>query len=77
MNETDPAKLWEFYFQPTEVEQAFKELKGDRALRPIYHPLDRRIEAHIFCELWNAIREDDVYLSSNPRSWASALSVVR
>ena len=29
LTETDPAKLWEFYLQLTEVEQAFKELKGD------------------------------------------------
>ena len=48
LTETDPAKLWEFYLQLTEVEQAFKELKGDLAVRPIHHQLDRRIEAHIF-----------------------------
>jgi len=48
LTETDPAKLWEFYLQLTEVEQAFKELKGDLAVRPIYHQLERRIEAHIF-----------------------------
>ena len=45
---TDPAKLWEFYLQLTEVEQAFKELKGDLAVRPIYHQLESRIESHIF-----------------------------
>jgi transposase len=44
----DPAKLWEYYIQLTEVEQAFKELKGDLSLRPIYHQNDQRIEAHIF-----------------------------
>jgi transposase len=43
----DPAKLWEHYIQLTEVEQAFKELKGDLAVRPIYHQTDPRIEAHI------------------------------
>jgi transposase len=43
-----PAKLWEFYIQLTEVEQAFKELKSDLAIRPIYHQKDERIEAHIF-----------------------------
>jgi transposase len=48
LTETDPAKLWEFYLQLTEVEQAFKELKGDLALRPIHHQLARRIEAHVF-----------------------------
>jgi hypothetical protein len=31
-----------------EVEQAFKELKGDLAIRPVYHQTDERIEAHIF-----------------------------
>ena len=31
-----------------EVEQAFKELKNDLSIRPIYHQRDTRIEAHIF-----------------------------
>ena len=48
LSDRDPAKLWAFYLQLTEVEQAFKELKGDLAVRPIHHQLDRRIEAHIF-----------------------------
>ena len=43
-----PAELWAFYVQLTEVEQAFKELKGDLAIRPVYHQTDERIEAHIF-----------------------------
>jgi hypothetical protein len=30
------------------VEQAFKNLKDDLAVRPIYHQTDARIEAHIF-----------------------------
>ena len=30
------------------MEQAFKELKGDLAIRPIHHQLERRIESHIF-----------------------------
>ena len=48
MTDTDPARLWEFYLQLTEVEQAFKELKHDLAIRPVYHQKDSRIEAHIF-----------------------------
>ncbi len=44
----DPAELWNHYIQLTEIEQAFKELKGDLAIRPIYHQTDERIEAHIF-----------------------------
>ncbi len=43
-----PALLWQFYIQLTEVEQAFKELKNDLAIRPVYHQKDARIEAHIF-----------------------------
>ena len=45
---SDPAMLWEYYIQLTEIEQAFKELKSDLAIRPIYHQTDERIEAHIF-----------------------------
>jgi len=41
-------ELWQFYIQLTEVEAAFKNLKGDLALRPIHHQLESRIEAHIF-----------------------------
>lgn len=48
LTETDPAKLWSFYLQLVAVEEAFKNLKGDLAIRPIFHQLDRRIEAHIF-----------------------------
>lgn len=44
----DPALLWRQYILLTEVEQAFKELKGDLSIRPIYHQKDERIEAHIF-----------------------------
>lgn len=44
----DPAALWRYYIQLTEIEQAFKELKSDLAIRPIYHQTDERIEAHIF-----------------------------
>ena len=48
LSDKDPARLWRYYIQLTEIEQAFKELKGDLAIRPVYHQLDHRIEAHIF-----------------------------
>lgn len=48
LTETDPVKVWEFYLQLVEVEEAFKNLKGDLCIRPIFHQLQRRIEAHIF-----------------------------
>jgi transposase len=44
----DPGRLWQFYIQLTQVEAAFKDLKDDLSLRPIFHQLERRIEAHIF-----------------------------
>jgi hypothetical protein len=36
LTEEDPAELWEYYMQLTQVEEAFKNLKGDLALRPVY-----------------------------------------
>jgi hypothetical protein len=46
--EQAPATLWEYYLQLTHGEEAFKHLKGDLAIRPLYHQLEHRIEAHIF-----------------------------
>jgi transposase len=44
----EPAQLWQFYMLLVEVESAFKTLKDDLGLRPIFHQLEKRIEAHIF-----------------------------
>jgi len=44
----EPATLWELYMRLVQVEDAFKVLKGDLAVRPIHHQLLPRIEAHIF-----------------------------
>ena len=44
----DPAKLWEYYIQLVAVEEAFRNLKGDLAIRPVFHQDETRIEAHIF-----------------------------
>ena len=44
----DPAHLWSLYLHLVEIEQVFKELKSDLAIRPIHHQLENRIEAHIF-----------------------------
>src|SRR6267154_778345 len=48
LTETDPALLWQYYIQLVAVEEAFKNLKGDLAIRPVFHHHERRIEAHIF-----------------------------
>ena len=44
----DPATLWRLYMRLVEIEQAFKELKHELAIRPIFHRREERIEAHIF-----------------------------
>lgn len=48
LSDQEPQKMWQLYIHLTQVEAAFKDLKGDLSLRPIYHQLERRIEAHIF-----------------------------
>jgi hypothetical protein len=48
LTENDPALLWQYYTQLVAVEEAFKNLKGDLAIRPVFHQEQRRVEAHIF-----------------------------
>jgi transposase len=47
LTEEDPAKLWDHYLQLVGIEEAFKTLKGDLAIRPVFHQIEERIEAHI------------------------------
>ena len=44
----DPDELWRYYMQLVAVEEAFRTLKGDLGLRPIFHQKPSRIEAHLF-----------------------------
>ena len=48
LTETKPDVIWERYVLLTQVEAAFKSLKSDLAVRPVYHQLEHRVEAHIF-----------------------------
>ena len=48
LTSADPKMLWEYYLQLTNIEAAFKNLKDDLQIRPIYHQKEDRIEAHIF-----------------------------
>ena len=43
----DPTALWALYLQLTPIEAAFKTLKSELGLRPIYHQVENRVEAHI------------------------------
>lgn len=44
----EPAILWERYMQLVQIEESFRNLKGDLGLRPIWHQAQSRIEAHVF-----------------------------
>lgn len=44
----DPELIWRCYMQLCFVEEAFRTLKGDLGLRPIFHQRPHRIEAHLF-----------------------------
>jgi transposase len=48
LTETDPKLLWEYYLQLVAIEAAFRNLKDDLQIRPIFHQKEERIEAHIF-----------------------------
>jgi transposase len=41
------AELWQTYVQLTEAEAAFRTMKSEIKVRPIWHQLGRRVEAHI------------------------------
>lgn len=45
--EKDPAQLWEKYMQLTEAEAAFRALKSELVIRPIWHHKEKRVQAHI------------------------------
>ncbi|HEY2572755.1 MAG TPA: IS1634 family transposase [Verrucomicrobiaceae bacterium] len=45
--EHDAAQLWQTYVQLTEAEAAFRTMKSEIKVRPIWHQLGRRVEAHI------------------------------
>ncbi len=44
----DGAELWQEYMLQCNVEQAFKELKSDLGVRPVYHHKEERVDAHVF-----------------------------
>ncbi len=47
LTETDPAKLWKRYSQLTEAEWAFRIVKEELEIRPVWHHKEQRVLAHI------------------------------
>lgn len=48
LTSSNPAQLWQYYVQLVEIEAAFRDIKSDLSIRPIFHQREERIEAHIF-----------------------------
>jgi transposase len=44
----DDKTLWSLYMMLTQLEDAFRSLKSELGLRPVYHRHDRRLEGHLF-----------------------------
>ncbi len=82
--ETDPAKLWRWYIQLTQAEAAFRTVKSDLGLRPIYHQKTDRVEAHLLIcflslALWRSLEMwmQSKGLGSSARKLVVALSTIR
>ena len=43
----DPEELWKWYIQLTQAESAFRTMKSDLVLRPVFHRKEHRVDAHI------------------------------
>src|SRR5438270_7234065 len=43
----DPAVRWTRYVQLTQIESVFRSLKSELGIRPIYHQLEHRADAHV------------------------------
>lgn len=82
--ETDPAKLWRWYIQLTQAEAAFRTIKSDLGLRPIYHQKTNRVEAHLLIcflslALWRSLEMwmQSKGLGSSARKLVAAFSTIR
>jgi len=47
LTDGDPAVLWSRYVQLTQIEAVFRSLKSELGIRPVYHQLEHRVDAHI------------------------------
>ena len=46
--QADATTMWSMYMQLVWIESAFKSMKSDLAIRPIWHQVQPRVEAHLF-----------------------------
>jgi hypothetical protein len=62
LSREEPEKLWRQYLQLTEVENVFRTFKSELNLRPIWHRIQSRVEAHIMVaflgySLWVCLKQ--------------------
>ena len=50
-NDLDEQQTWDIYTMLTDIEDAFRCMKSELGLRPIYHHIERRCDGHIFITL--------------------------
>jgi len=73
--EQDPAKLWQTYTQLAEAEAAFRTLKTDLKVRPIWHWTEPRVHAHLmvaflgYC-LWVYVKKCCQQVAPTLTPWA-------
>lgn len=70
-----PEELWKIYIQLTEAESAFRVHKSDLGLRPVWHHLEKRVQAHIFVcflayAMWKTLEkwQEKAGLGNSPRT---------
>jgi transposase len=62
LTEKEPEWLWKLYMLLVEIEGVFRAFKNDLQVRPIYHRIEQRVEAHIFVSflaycLWVTLKQ--------------------
>lgn len=82
--ETDPATLWRWYIQLISAEAAFRTAKSDLGLRPIFHHLESRVDAHILVcflalALWRSLEQwmSAKGLGSSARKLIDSISTIK
>jgi transposase len=50
-NDLNEQQTWDIYTMLTDIEDAFRCMKSELGLRPIYHHIERRCDGHIFITL--------------------------
>lgn len=72
--QSDPAALWKTYIQLTEAEAAFRSLKSEIKVRPIWHSKQSRVEAHIMVAflgyaMWVCLKKRAAACSTSLTPW--------